>query len=82
MGSTLGPHMAKMFVGFRERQLFDNISKPYCYCWRHIYDVLSRRETEKMSSLLNNLQTYLKYTMEMEEKNQVPFLDMLFERTP
>lgn len=29
MGSPLGPLMANIFVGFQERQLFDNVPKPY-----------------------------------------------------
>lgn len=49
MGSPLGPLMANIFVGFQERQLFDNISKPY-YHFLYVDDTftcfLSHNEAE------------------------------------
>lgn len=85
IGSPLGPMLANIFVGFHEKQLFNKINKPCCYL-RYVNDTFtsfsSLGKAEEIFSQFNNLHPFLKYTMEIEENNQLPFLDVPVGSTP
>lgn len=79
MGSPLGPLMANIFTGFHELPSLIVISTTSMICLHHFLHVVKWKE---FFSYLNNLHSSLQYTMEVEENNKLPSLDLLVERTP
>ena len=84
MGSTLGPPLANIFIGYYETRLFNKISKPAIYC-HHIDDAFSlfHKETDfqKFLSCLKSLHPSLKFTNEIETNNSLSFLDVLVTKS-
>ena len=83
MGSPLGPILANIFVGFQERHLFKRFPKPLIYL-RFVDDNFvsfrSPNDTLLFFNILNELHSSLTFTMEEENNNKLPFLDVLVER--
>ena len=83
MGSPLGPILAKIFIGFHERRLFDKFPKPFTYLW-YVDDTFvsfkSRSDALKFFDTLNQLHSSLSFTMEEESNGQLPFLDVSVKR--
>ena len=84
MGSPLGPALANVFVEFYRRKLFEKISRPLYYC-RYVDDTLAIFQNASECSLflteLNSLHPSHSFTCEKEHDNQLPFLDILIEKT-
>ena len=84
MGYPLGPILANIFVGFHERLLFEKFPKPFIYL-RYVDDTFvslsSRNDALLFFNKLNNLHSSLSFTMEEENNNKLPFLDVLVERS-
>ena len=68
-----------------EQQLFDRVPKPYCYI-SYVDDTFvcfsSGNESLKFYQCLNNLHPSLSYSMEAENSNMLPFLDVLVKKGP
>ena len=83
MGSPLGPILANIFVGFQERHLFERFSKPFIYL-RYVDDTFvsfrSRNDALLFFDKLNELHSFLTFTMEEENNNKLSFLHVLVER--
>ena len=83
IGFPLGPILPNIFVGFNEKQLFEKFTKPYIYL-RFMDDTFacfsSCNEASSFFQRLNDLHPSLTFTMDEEKDNQLPFLDVLFER--
>ena len=83
MGSTLGPILANIFVGFQERLLFEKFPKPFIYL-RYVDDTFVsfrlRNDALLFFDKLNDLHSSLSFTMEEENNNKLPFLDVFVER--
>ena len=83
MSSPLGPILANIFVGFQERHLFERFPKPFIYL-RYVDDSFvsfgSRNNALLFFDKLNELLLSLSFTMEEENNNKLPFLDVLVER--
>ena len=83
MGSSLGPILANIFVGFQERRLFDRFPKPFiylCYADDTFVSFRSRSNALSFFDKLHQLHSSLAFTIEEENKGQLPFLDVLVER--
>ena len=84
MGSPLGPALANIFRGFYEEKLLSQISKPSTY-FRYIDDTFAMFSNEEKSenffNQLNSLHPSLKFTLEKEKNNCLPFFDVNVERT-
>ena len=84
MGSSLGPALANIFVGFYKEKLFSQKSKPSTY-FRYVDDTFAmfrnEEESDNFFKQLNCLHPSLKFTFEKEKNNCLPFLDVNVERT-
>lgn len=79
MGSSLGPVLANIFVGFYESFLFKKCHKPHVYL--HSVDDMfpifdSINDAMVFHIQLNSLHPSLQITMEMENDCTLPFLDV------
>ena len=76
MGSSLGPALANIFVGFHESRLFDNTVKPGVY-FRFMDDTFaifgSELDCDHFKGKLNLLHPALKFTVEKEQNNSLNF---------
>uniref|UniRef100_A0A5S6QFG2 Reverse transcriptase domain-containing protein n=1 Tax=Trichuris muris TaxID=70415 RepID=A0A5S6QFG2_TRIMR len=86
MGSSLPPVLAELFMEHFEEIAFDgeaNAVKPALFK-RYVDDCFAIVETGKEESLLEHLNSIfpekIKMTMEKEESNRLPFLDVLVLR--
>ena len=83
MGSSLGPTLANIFVGFCEANLFTKIDPPMYY--RYVDDTLCTFKNEKDADSfliqLNSMHPSLKFTMEKESNYQLTFLDVFVHKT-
>ena len=84
MGSSLGPALANIFVGYYEDKLFYQTQKPPTY-FRYIDDTFAifdhEAEADEFLVKLNYLYPSLKFTFEKEKGKCLPFLDVYVERT-
>ena len=83
MGSPLGSARANIFVGYYKNKLFTSVEKLLLYT-RYIDDTFaifrSEAEAEKIFTALNSLHPALKFTMEKEANQTLPFLDVKIEK--
>ena len=83
MGSPLGPTLANIIMGHLECEYFKCNQRPISY-FRYVDDCFilfrNKDECEKMFADFNNLHPSIKFTLESEENNKLPFLDILVER--
>ena len=83
MGSPFGPILAYIFVGFKERHLFERFPKHFIYL-RYVDETFISFKSHNNALLffdkLNELLSSLSFTMEEENNNKLPFLDVLVER--
>ena len=86
MGSILSSILANIFVGFLEKRLFgSNIEyKPEIY-FRYVDDSFAVFYNPDhclyFLNVLNSLHPSLEFTIEMEENDKLPFLDVLVKKT-
>ena len=82
MGTKMGPNYANLFVGFVEKQIFEQYTNPIPdYLGRYIDDCLgtascSRVELERFINFVNTFHPALQFTWEISETS-VSFLDIL-----
>ena len=82
MGTKMGPNYANLFVGFVEKQIFEQYAGPLPdYFGRYIDDCLgtascSRVELEEFINFVNEFHPALQFTWEISETS-VSFLDIL-----
>ena len=82
MGTKMGPNYANLFVGFVEKQIFEQYTDPIPdYLGRYIDDCVgtascSRGELECFINYVNNFHPALQFTWEISETS-VSFLDIL-----
>ena len=82
MGSPLGPVLANIFLGYCESLIPDEMW-PDMYC-RFVDDTFSLfdgcESAEEFLNCLNRLHLSLRFTMEGEKNNRLPFMDVLVIR--
>ena len=78
MGSSLGPALAKVFVGYYKSQLFHTTSKPEIY-YRYMDDTFvvfsNENECDLFLDSLNSIHPSLCFTFDKESNLALPFLD-------
>ena len=82
IGSPLGPALANLFMGYHENKwLNSEESSTVLFYKRYVDDIfcLFKRETdaERFLTFLNGQHSNIKFTIEKEKNNQLPFLDIL-----
>ena len=87
MGSPLGPIMANAFMcSFEEKMLEDcPLSFRPLFYKRYVDDTIAlfrtKEAAERFLEYMNRLHPNIKFTIEHEHENQLPFLDILITRT-
>ena len=86
MGSPLAPILANLFLGHHEGKWLDEYTgKKPRYYKRYVDDVISvfdeEHEAIAFLNYLNTKHKNIKFTMETEKNNQLPFLDVLLDKT-
>ena len=83
MGSPLGQTLANIFVGYLESKIAKVFSSQIIYI-RYVDDCLVISKTvndnETIFEKLNSLREKIFFTREVEENNQLPFLDILITK--
>ena len=82
MGSPLAPVLANIFMGTNEDKWINNYKKPKpVFYRRYVDDILAVFDNEQQAKLfftyLNKQHKNIKFTMEININNQIPFLDTL-----
>ncbi|XP_046555651.1 uncharacterized protein LOC124264915 [Haliotis rubra] len=86
MGSPLSPILTEIYMThFEEEALASSPIQPVCW-YRKVGDIfVVLRKDQDPTSLLQHLNTQhsrIKFTMETENDNKLPFLDVLISRDP
>ena len=84
MGSALGPIIANIFMVEFENEVIPKIPTLIPKWERYVDDTLAFIEEEQIDNVLNILNEYhadIKFTYEVEKNNELPFLDVLVNRT-
>jgi len=86
MGSPLGPVLANIFMcHFEEKWLINCRFCPSLW-FRYVNDTLTmfdnKDNANEFLSFLNSRHDSIKFTIEFEEDNKIPFLDILLKRCP
>ena len=84
MGSPLGPVLANIFMcHFEESWLTNNQLRPSIW-FRYVDDTFSLFDSKDTASrfldFLNSRHPNIKFTMELEENREIPFLDVCIKR--
>ena len=81
MGSPLGPVLANLFIAVKEKDWLESCENPPSFYRRYVDDIfcLMKSEDEANSFLvyLNAKHPNIKFTMEVEKDEKLPFLDVL-----
>ena len=81
MGSPLGPTLSNIFMGFIEKKVISKYKVTY---FRYVDDCFVLGEDEKdideLFCVLNKAHSSIKFTLEKENNNELPFLDVLVKR--
>ena len=84
MGSPLGPCLADIFVGCLERKFHKEISNCCLAYYRFVDDTFAVCEdsdhVRRLHTILNSMHPSLKFTLELEKDDSLPFLDVLVLR--
>ena len=83
MGSPLGPVLANIFMcHFEESWLTNNQFRPFIW-FRYVDDTFSSFHSKDTASrfldFLNSRHPNIKFTMELEENREIPFLDVVYQ---
>ena len=84
MGSPLGPVLANIFMcHFEEKWVFNSKGRPSIW-FRYVDDTFtlfdSKSNALQFLQYLNSCHVNIKFTIEFEENNVIPFLDVLIKR--
>jgi hypothetical protein len=85
MGSRLGPIIANIFMDYFECLHMNELTKLGVKLWlRYVDDTFvvinNKNQAEKILEFLNSCHPTIKFTLEIEAKNEINFLDVKIKR--
>ena len=86
MGSPLGPVLANLFMGIREKEWIQNYSGSGLHFYKRYVDDIccsfrSESDIEPFFEFLNSRHPNIKFTIEKEANGTLPFLDVKIQKT-
>ena len=87
MGSPLSATLANIFLCFHERKWLDNCPADFkpIYYKRYVDDTFvifrNQEHAHHFLDYMNTRHNNISFTMELEQNNQIPFLDILIKKT-
>ena len=85
MGSPLAPVLANLFVGHHEMKWLDTFPSEILFYRRYVDDTFCLFHTESDALLffyfINSRHSNIRFTMEAESDNKLPFLDIYVDNT-
>ena len=87
MGSSLSPVIANIFMEHFETTALQTLSQRPSLWFRYVDDTFviwphSRRDLDHFLAHINQHHPSIKFTMETEQNNSIPFLDVLVTKLP
>lgn len=86
MGSPLSPLMAELFMEEIEKTIFESpLSQKIFFWYRYVDDILicysgNIQEIQETLTFINNIHPNISFTSEVEQNNQINFLDLTISR--
>jgi hypothetical protein len=87
MGSPLAPVIANYYMEHFEQLAISTVSRKSTHWYRYVDDTFvvwrhGKEELHDFLNHLNNIHPNIKFTMEVEQSQLLPFLDVLVSRRP
>lgn len=85
MGSPLAPILAHLYMSELEKNIIKFKGKKPSIFYRYVDDIFiifngTHREISLFLNFMNKLETSIKFTLEIQNDNKLPFLDVMVER--
>ncbi|CAF3835154.1 unnamed protein product [Rotaria sp. Silwood1] len=85
MGSPLAPILAHLFMSNLEENINNYKGKKPDIYYRYVDDIFmimngTQKDISNFKKFMNNLEKTIKFTVEVQEENKLPFLDVMVER--
>ncbi|CAF1527863.1 unnamed protein product [Didymodactylos carnosus] len=86
MGSPLAPILAHLFMSELENCIQDHRGKKPDLFYRYVDDIFmimhgNQKDIHSFLKFMNKIESSIKFTIEMQNNNKLPFLDVMVERT-
>ena len=83
MGSSFGPALANIFVGYYKNKLFASNLNTFLYqkYVDDIFSIFTTKHNVQFFAVLNSLHSSLRFTVEKEKEGVLPFLDVKIEKS-
>ncbi|CAF4585684.1 unnamed protein product [Rotaria socialis] len=85
MGSPLAPILAHLYMSELEENIINFTGKKPSVFYRYVDDIFmifhgTQREIDLFVKFMNNIEPTIKFTLEIQKENKLPFLDVMIER--
>ena len=86
MGSPISPILAHLFMSNLEENIDRYKRKKSEVYYRYVDDIFmiingTQKDIQKFKKFMNTLETTIRFTVEVQMNNKLPFLDVMIERT-
>ena len=86
MGSPISPIVASIYMETIEDQVFEELKQDKPYFWKRyvddIFAVIDKNAVNTVLDKLNSFHPSVQFTVETENQNSIPFLDVLVKKDP
>ena len=86
MGSSLSPAIANLFMTYFENKALNNANRKPKLWLRYVDDIFvvwphGKDELQAFLEYINSIHSRIQFTLELEQNNKLPFLDVLITKT-